>query len=275
MSVFDPIRDFVFKNTFDGKKAWEAIDSNSTMVSERIYERYQSAPIDKPLVVPYGEDHSMPSHIICELMTIKKLKRKGIEFGVGLEYPSNLVQLRCSDLIKESLLSTGRGNENPNSVISQILAGAPYTHDILYHAATDSGTPFAPVSAATLAHNLKLEKIPIAFVDAARRSDGEFDWDDADTRSALFATLIDKGYSPQECPIDPASPLGIAARNKHMVDATMRFLDYIKPARLVIVIVGAAHVLGYVPPKMDFLSRVKRTIRGSRRARSSSSTAAW
>lgn len=206
---------------------------------------------DKPLVVLIGENHAMPSHMIFQMCVMDKLRRAGIRFGVALEYPSNSVE----DYYLSNIETLG-GNAVPGRDMTETLhsirkelATNPTRHRLLYNVAFLTETPYARHSNATLTHYLDKYQIPIAFVDAAVDKDGYLKQDDSDTKNAIQEAERITGTKAGAV-VRFEDHLGMAARNIHMTEASLRFATVLK-AKLILLLTGNAHVLGYKRPE-DF-----------------------
>lgn len=213
---------------------------------QAIKKRLNTISDDQPLIVLAGEDHSVVSHVIHHMCVMEELRREGTAVAAAIEYPSNFVEVIFIEQVSRDRTITEAEREQFSAYLKKELEANPTSHPLLYSAAFLSPSPYAPHSNATLTNYLKKHNIPIAFVDAAIDDEGYLKQDDPATRDAILKAERSMGCKAGEhIAFSIEDSLGMAARNIHMAKATQDFAAQLGQVRVIFVITGNAHVLGY------------------------------
>jgi hypothetical protein len=210
----------------------QAVISSAHAAAQEIFDRRlaldRAGKQDLPLIVIAGERHTQPAHLVHHMLVLKALMQTE-PTAVAWESSHNRLEKTFEEV-------AGRPPDARQKarLIKADRAGDLSLKDLL---AYDAGKD-APYAHKVLQSFLLRRGVPVQLVDTAFTANDLLDSADPSTAESLRACFGNAASRRQH-----HSPAGLWARNHHMVEKTLEFVQDIQP-RILVLMCGTAHVAG-------------------------------
>ncbi len=242
----DPGAASILRNTTDILKT--VLDRRAELDAQGLH--------DTPLVIPMGENHNTPAHILRNILFIRGLAEHGQDFSVGMERPHDLLTHLIQNQGDIKVGPSGQkiiDHVDQNGKIglkadfkSFLQSNAPYTRKVLRQSMIEGDVKSKFVDASFKAYGTDVDATTrrALLLDDTHLTDDALDLSDPTTLQAAKTMTGEVGADDN---IQATGPAGMNIRNQHMIDAMP-----ISP--ISVLLVGNNHVMGFTPDEDDLES---------------------
>jgi len=195
----------------------------------------------QPTVLVLGEQHQTASHMVVQMLVLKKLKESNVNFVIGTEDEHNFISEVFDHYTQRKVTGSARKHVSKKIADNDMDGKHSLSAFIGIHS-----EPGADLSHKTLYSFILNSGISTKFNDAVTKWDSyNLDMNDKITNK------ITKKIINTKKPIDATKPNGMYARNSIMVHHALSHAEANK-AKLYVQICGTSHVLGDFDDKAPY-----------------------